>query len=64
MLTRGGDTLPLPGLPGHPLFSAGSGALDVAARVVADGFAHTTFLCPYADGDDTHVRVTALSCPP
>jgi hypothetical protein len=64
VLTRGGETLPLPGLPGHPLLSTGSGALDLAARAVADGYAYTTFLCPYADGDDTHVRVTALSCPP
>jgi AraC-like DNA-binding protein/DNA-binding CsgD family transcriptional regulator len=65
VLTRGANTVPLPGLGVHPLLVAGSPLLSVAARQLADGCTHASFLCPYA-GPETqgrHVRVTVLRCP-
>jgi hypothetical protein len=49
VLTRGGDTLPLPGLPGlpdHRLLAPGSRILATAARELADTDSHVTFLAP------------------
>jgi hypothetical protein len=49
VLTRGGDTLPLPGLPGlpdHRLLAPGSRILATAARELADTDTHVTFLAP------------------
>jgi len=64
LLTRDGRPLPLPGLAGHPLLAPGSRLL-VAAAGQLDSVAHTAFLSPYdSDGEDTHLRVTVLACPP
>lgn len=64
VLTRGGNTLPLPGLNAHPLLAPGSPVLTVAARQLADGSTYASFLCPYAgEPEERHVRVTVLACP-
>jgi DNA-binding CsgD family transcriptional regulator len=63
VLTRARQPLPLPGLPTHPLLREGSALLAVAARL-ADGRAHSMFLCPQAGPDPAgHARVTVLACP-
>jgi hypothetical protein len=64
VLTRGGDTLPLPGLPGHRLLAPGSPLLAAAARELAGSDTYTTFLAPTTQPDDDGrlVRVTALDC--
>jgi AraC-like DNA-binding protein/DNA-binding CsgD family transcriptional regulator len=64
VLTRGGDTLPLPGLGTHPLLGAGSPVLTVAAQQLADGSSYASFLCPYAgpEIEGSHIRVTVLAC--
>ena len=60
VLTRGGDVLPLPGLPDDRLLIPGSRILAVAAQELA-GSAFTSFLAPPpGPGDDELVRVTAL----
>ena len=46
VLSRAGNALPLPGLPGHPLLTAGSAVLAVAARQLAAGDRHSRFLTP------------------
>jgi hypothetical protein len=64
LLTHGGDTLPLPGLPGHRLLSPGSRILAAAAHELADSDTYITFLAP-TTGTEDHgrlVRVTALDC--
>ncbi|HWG99206.1 MAG TPA: helix-turn-helix transcriptional regulator [Pilimelia sp.] len=72
VLTRGGGTMPLPGLPGHALLDAGSPVLTAAAGALADGPVAAHFLAPWPDappGPDAPTgplaaRVTALGCPP
>jgi DNA-binding CsgD family transcriptional regulator len=62
VLTRAGTTLPLPGLPPHPVLTAGSAVLTVAARTLSDRGTHAVFLAPYAEtpDDSGYVRVTVL----
>jgi DNA-binding CsgD family transcriptional regulator len=61
VLTRGGDTLPLPGLPNHRLLGPGAPLLTTAARETADSDTYITFLAPANEpGDGALVRVTAL----
>ncbi|MEV4708767.1 LuxR C-terminal-related transcriptional regulator [Actinoplanes sp. NPDC049316] len=66
LLTRGGNTLPLIGLPGHRLLGVGSSVLAVVARQVPVSGGYGSFLCPDAADDtvDSHVRITVLPCPP
>ncbi|MGY1592944.1 hypothetical protein ACI79D_13270 [Geodermatophilus sp. SYSU D00708] len=61
VLTRGGDVLPLPGLPDDPLLVPGSPIVTVAAEELTTSGAHATFLAP-APGTDGEqlIRVTAL----
>jgi hypothetical protein len=62
LLTRGGEILPLPGLPGHRLLAPDSPILATAAQELADSDTYITFLAP-ATGIEDHeglVRVTAL----
>jgi hypothetical protein len=61
VLTRGGDVLPLPGLPDDRLLVRGSPILAVAADELANSGAYTTFLAP-APGTDGEqlIRVTVL----
>jgi DNA-binding CsgD family transcriptional regulator len=59
VLTRAGKTLPLPGMPGHPLLCHGSPVLSVAGTILAAGGQYATFLCPYSTGE---ARVTLLDC--
>jgi DNA-binding CsgD family transcriptional regulator len=65
VLTRGGDTQPMPGLPAHPLLDRGSDVLDIAAERVANGGAYGTFLVPYAADHRPHfhVQITVLAGP-
>jgi hypothetical protein len=62
LLTRGGDALPLPGLPGHRLLAPDSPIFATAAQELADSDTYITFLAP-TNGSEDHeglVRVTAL----
>jgi DNA-binding CsgD family transcriptional regulator len=65
-LTRAGNSLPLPGIPTHPLLSQGSPVLAVVAQQLASGPHYASFLCPYSTREDldSHVRVTVLACLP
>ena len=65
LLTRAGNTLPLGGLPGHPLLDVGSTVLAVAARQLPTSGGYGSFLCPDAarDAGNSHVRITVLACP-
>jgi hypothetical protein len=64
VLTRGGDVLPLPGLPGHRLLAAGSPVLVTAAAELADADTCITFLAPTTDCDEDErlVRISVLDC--
>src|SRR3954454_7540060 len=63
VLTRGGDTLTLPGLPDHRLLTRGSPILTTAAGELADTRAHISFLAPLPGCDrEPLVRVTAFDC--
>jgi DNA-binding CsgD family transcriptional regulator len=66
LLTRAANTLPLAGLPGHPLLDVGSTVLAVATRQLRAGGGYGSFLCPDTapDAVHTHVRITMLACPP
>src|SRR4051812_48589773 len=46
LLPRAGRTVPLSGLPGHPLLDAGSAVLAVASRQLPAGGGYLSFLCP------------------
>jgi len=61
VLSRGGDVVPLPGLPDDPLLATGSSILAVAAEELIISRPYTTFLAPSV-GDDGEqlIRVTAL----
>jgi hypothetical protein len=63
VLTRAGDTLPMPGLPIDPVLAAGSAAVaEVIVRLDA-GDRYATFLHPGLDsGAGALLRVTALDC--
>jgi DNA-binding CsgD family transcriptional regulator len=65
VLTPLGTALPLPGLPGHPLLTAGAGVPTAVAAQLAHGTVHTSFLVPNPAADDTntHLRVTGLAVP-
>jgi hypothetical protein len=61
VLTRGGDVLPLPGLPGDCLLAPGSPILTVAANELAGSGTYSTFLAPVpGTGGQQLIRVTAL----
>lgn len=61
VLTRAGDVLPLPGLPGDRLLARGSPILTVAADELADSGAYISFLAPVpGTGGEQLVRVVAL----
>jgi len=61
VLTRGGDVLPLPGLPDDRLLAPGSPILTVAADELANSGACTSFLVPTpAASGERLIRVTAL----
>jgi DNA-binding CsgD family transcriptional regulator len=64
ILTRAGNALPLPGLPGHPLLTTGSQVLAVVAQQLARGPRHVTFLVPDTRPGTagSHLRVSALDC--
>jgi hypothetical protein len=63
VLTRGGDALPLPGLPDDRLLAPDSPILAAAAHELSAGGPYTAFLAPLASPDGERlVRVTALDC--
>jgi DNA-binding NarL/FixJ family response regulator len=66
VLTRGGNAVPLPGLPDHPVLAVGSPALAEAAERLDAGAAYATFLHPAPDtaaGAPSLVQVSVLNCP-
>jgi hypothetical protein len=62
VLTRGGDVLPLPGLPDDRMLAPGSPILTVAADELANSGAYTSFLAPAPGAGAELIRVTALDC--
>jgi hypothetical protein len=63
LLTHDGDTLSLPGLPGHRLLAPGSPILATAAHELADSHTYIDFLAPLMDTNHGQlVRVSALDC--
>jgi hypothetical protein len=63
LLTRGGDALPLPGLPDHRLLAPDSPILAAATQELSAGGPYTAFLAPTAAPDGERLaRVTALDC--
>jgi len=78
VLTSSGAVQPLPGLPGHPLLTPGSGVLAAATAQLAEGGSLVSFLAPVparagdraagdgaaGDGAWTHLRITVLAVPP
>jgi len=66
VLTRAGGTLPLPGLPTHPVLTEHSDVLTAAAERLSYGRVYSSFLCPYSgkDAAERHVRITMLACVP
>jgi hypothetical protein len=66
VLTRSGNTLPLPGLPAHPVLAAGSSALAAAAERLAAGDAYAVFLHPTpgpVHDARALLRISVLDCP-
>jgi hypothetical protein len=62
LLTRSGDTMPLPGLPDHRLLTPGSAILTTAVHELADADTYVTFLAPSPTDHEPLARVTALNC--
>jgi hypothetical protein len=63
VLTRGGDALPLPGLPDDRLLAPDSPILAAATHELSAGGPYTAFLAPVAGPDGERLaRVTALDC--
>jgi hypothetical protein len=63
VLTRGGGTLPLPGLPDHRLLTPGSPVMTTAGRELADSRVRISFLAPCPGSHhEPLVRVTAFDC--
>jgi hypothetical protein len=63
VLTRGGDALPLPGLPDDRLLAPDSPILAAATHELSAGGPYTAFLAPTAGPDGERLtRVTALDC--
>jgi hypothetical protein len=58
-LTRGGQCVRVPGLPGHPLLTATSPAVAVARDHVNGCGAQSSFLCPWDRG---LVRISVMDC--
>jgi DNA-binding CsgD family transcriptional regulator len=63
VLTRGGSTLDLPGLPRHPVLAPASPVLAVAAERLAEGTEYTRFLAPQPGPEGGWLRITALAAP-
>ncbi|MFI7601426.1 LuxR C-terminal-related transcriptional regulator [Actinoplanes sp. NPDC049681] len=64
VLTHRGDTIALPGLPGHRLLAAGSPILAEARTSYDEGDTRATFLTPTgAAKPPGYLRVTMLACP-
>jgi hypothetical protein len=61
-LTRAGRTLPLPGLPEHPLLASGSTVTAVARELLTAPGTHASFLCPFPEAPGGLVRITVLDC--
>jgi hypothetical protein len=63
VLTRGGDALPLPGLPDDSLLAHDSPILAAATRELSAGGPYTAFLASVTGPDGERlVRITALDC--
>jgi len=63
VLSRGGDALPLPGLPDGRLLAPDSPILAAATNELSAGGPYTAFLAPVMGPDgEKLIRVTALDC--
>jgi DNA-binding CsgD family transcriptional regulator len=65
VLTRGGNTQPLTGLPGHRLLTPGSAVLDEATEGLHAGDRHAVFLTTEQSRDESrrYLKATVLACP-
>jgi DNA-binding CsgD family transcriptional regulator len=61
LLTRSGDVVPVPGLPGHEMLQSGSPVVMAATRL-SEGV-HTSFLVPYPVASQGYLRITILAVP-
>jgi DNA-binding CsgD family transcriptional regulator len=64
VLTMSGGTLPLPGLPTHPLLEANSALLPTAVAHLGGTPDYATFLAPYErpPAEGGHLRITLFGC--
>jgi DNA-binding CsgD family transcriptional regulator len=64
VLTTSGGTLPLPGLPTHPLLEAHSAVLPAAVTHLGGKPDYAMFLAPYdrTPAEAGHVRITLFGC--
>jgi DNA-binding CsgD family transcriptional regulator len=64
VLTMSGRTVPLPGLPSHPLLEGNSAVLPAAVAHLGETPDYATFLAPYdrPPAEAGHVRITLLGC--
>ncbi len=64
VLTMSGGTLPLPGLPTHPLLEANSAVLPAAVTHLGGRPDYAMFLVPYdrPPAEAGHVRITLFGC--
>jgi DNA-binding CsgD family transcriptional regulator len=62
VLIRGGELMPLAGLPDHPMLVTGSAGLAAAERIARD-LIYGSFLCPQEEpeGTEGYLRLTVLA---
>jgi hypothetical protein len=59
VLSRGGRSLPLPGMPLHPLLASGTLVVALARKYASDAGSPGSFLSPWAGG---FARITVVDC--
>jgi len=66
VVDRRGTVAPMPGMATDPVLTRCPGVVATAVNGLTDRVRHTAFLCPVRadNGQERHVRVTGLACPP